>query len=683
MRFQSAKQPRTRVRLASYSTSYAYTPLDQLWQGPLAGGGEYQYLYCSSSQPQQLTGLYTSGATCSTKTGPVYTANTYDGFGNMTSRTFSNTTGTLTYDILDHLTQWSANANNQEQYLYDASGQRMLRRFTNNNGTTILTYPFGIEEHQYSGSGSNQWNVYYYFLAGQLLGSLDGNGTQFYLVDALGSIVSDFNNAAGAAALKGNQLFGPYGLNRYFAGNINTAKGFIWQYNDGTGLDYLNARYYDPVVGVFLSADMVQGNLQGMNPYAYVNGNPETHSDPSGRMFITEVGGGGGGLTVSPPSPQQSSCNFFCGLWNGAKGFVTGTVHVVANVADFVTGASSMLNDVRTIFSSKASFWDKVGAGADLVTNAASDVLMVTGIGEAARGIDLLVKGGVDLGKHLLEGEGAATLEHVAAGLGCGLSFAPATLVATAKGEQAIGTLHVGQKVWAYNPKTHKMEQEPILHVWINHDTDLVDLTLTTTTAAQHGKAATKTSETIHTNKKHPFLTKEKGFLTVGQITLGMHVLRADGTYGVVTGWRVVPGAEMMYDLEVAQDHTFTVGIQQWVVHNCASSLPKALQDLVNSGYQLESHFIERWVGDATHAARGVGLAAQDVVDVLQGGYHYLKTGDSYFSATKGGLTILYTQGRNTLFDLIERGVPSKGVTPLLQLIPNWTNPFYWMDLKP
>ncbi len=55
----------------------------------------------------------------------------------------------------------------------------------------------------------------------------------------------------------------------------------------------------------------------------------------------------------------------------------------------------------------------------------------------------------------------------------------------------------------------------------------------------------------------------------MGQITLGMHVLRADGIYGVVTGWKVVPGAEMMYDLEVARDHTFTVGIQQWVVHNC------------------------------------------------------------------------------------------------------------------
>jgi len=112
--------------------------------------------------------------------------------GNVASRTANTTTGTLTYDILDHLTQWYVSSSNQEQHLYDASGQRMLRRFTN-------------------GSGSNQWNVYYYFLAGRLLGSLDGNGTQFYLTDAQGSLVSAFTNAQGGASMKGNQLFGPYG----------------------------------------------------------------------------------------------------------------------------------------------------------------------------------------------------------------------------------------------------------------------------------------------------------------------------------------------------------------------------------------------------------------------------------------------------------------------------------------
>ena len=163
----------------------------------------------------------------------------------------------------------------------------------------------------------------------------------------------------------------------------------------------------------------------------------------------------------------------------------------------------------------------------------------------------------------------------------------------TDHGKQAIGTLQVGERVLAYNPRTHKMEQKPILHVWINHDHDLVDLTITTTTKGPGGKV-TKTSEVVHTNQKHPFFTMEHGFLPVGQIKLGMHLLRADGRIGMVTGWKVVPGTKTMYNLEVAQDHTFTVGAGQWVVHNCASgpgggpSGSGTIDVLKQSGYKID-----------------------------------------------------------------------------------------------
>jgi len=89
----------------------------------------------------------------------------------------------------------------------------------------------------------------------------------------------------------GNQVYDPYGTNRYSSGTIGTNKGFTGQYTDTlTGLDYYNARYYDPVVGVFLAADTVQGNPQGMNPYAYVLGNPETKNDPTGRCPWCVIG---------------------------------------------------------------------------------------------------------------------------------------------------------------------------------------------------------------------------------------------------------------------------------------------------------------------------------------------------------------------------------------------------------
>jgi hypothetical protein len=54
-----------------------------------------------------------------------------------------------------------------------------------------------------------------------------------------------------------------------------------------------------------------------------------------------------------------------------------------------------------------------------------------------------------------------------------------------------------------------------------------------------------------------------------------MHVVEAGGQIGVITGWKVVPGIQTMYNLEVAQDHTFTVGAGQWVVHNDCGSTPQ------------------------------------------------------------------------------------------------------------
>ncbi len=108
-------------------------------------------------------------------------------------------------------------------------------------------------------------------------------------------MLATFSNTANAAALLGNQT---YGSQQYQSGSMGTNKGFTGQYNDNaTGLDYYNARYYDPVAGVFLSADTVQGNAKGMNPYGYVNGNPETLSDPTGMHVVCgdTCGGGGGG----------------------------------------------------------------------------------------------------------------------------------------------------------------------------------------------------------------------------------------------------------------------------------------------------------------------------------------------------------------------------------------------------
>ena len=51
---------------------------------------------------------------------------------------------------------------------------------------------------------------------------------------------------------------------------------------------------------MFLTADVKQGNLQGMNPYDYVGGNPETRNDPTGNCAECVAADIGIGLVVAP-----------------------------------------------------------------------------------------------------------------------------------------------------------------------------------------------------------------------------------------------------------------------------------------------------------------------------------------------------------------------------------------------
>ncbi len=180
---------------------------------------------------------------------------------------------------------------------------------------------------------------------------------------------------------------------------------------------------------------------------------------------------------------------------------------------------------------------------------------MLNGMGEL---LDLAKLGGTEL-KDVAEHEIESGLEICGA-----LSFRPDTQVAVSTGKQAIGSLKVGDKVWAYNPPTKKMELQPIEKVWINHDDDLVDLTITTTKPTTKNHPEEQTSEVIHTNKKHPFLTQEEGFVPVSDLPILMHVVKADGSVGMITSWQVVPGTQTMYNLAVAQDHTYTVCL--WAV---------------------------------------------------------------------------------------------------------------------
>ena len=94
---------------------------------------------------------------------------------------------------------------------------------------------------------------------------------EFYAVDNLDSKVVSF----GINGSKINSFsYDTWGFN----GSIEAS--FTGKQLDSTGLYYFNARYYDPVIGRFLTEDP---NKQGMSWYTYCSNNPINMIDPDGK----------------------------------------------------------------------------------------------------------------------------------------------------------------------------------------------------------------------------------------------------------------------------------------------------------------------------------------------------------------------------------------------------------------
>lgn len=79
----------------------------------------------------------------------------------------------------------------------------------------------------------------------------------------------------------------PYGekLNQSAPSSSNAIGYHGKPYDDVTGLSYMGARYYDPVLGRFMGIDPVDfqaDNLHSFNRYTYANNNPYKYVDPDG-----------------------------------------------------------------------------------------------------------------------------------------------------------------------------------------------------------------------------------------------------------------------------------------------------------------------------------------------------------------------------------------------------------------
>ncbi|HRJ45625.1 MAG TPA: RHS repeat-associated core domain-containing protein [Caldilineaceae bacterium] len=97
-------------------------------------------------------------------------------------------------------------------------------------------------------------------------------------------------SASGASTA--SRTYYAYGSTRSSSGTLQTDRTYTGQKQDGTGLLYMNARYYDSTLGVFLSPDTLvpdAGRVVDYNRFLYVRGNPLKYNDPSGHYSNEEI----------------------------------------------------------------------------------------------------------------------------------------------------------------------------------------------------------------------------------------------------------------------------------------------------------------------------------------------------------------------------------------------------------
>jgi RHS repeat-associated protein len=131
-------------------------------------------------------------------------------------------------------------------------------------------------------------------------------------------------------------------------------KGFIGERPDPeTGLLYLNARYYDPALGRFISPDDWDPTLAGVgtNRYAYAGNDPVGKSDPNGHM---------GSKGCAPCEPTN---------WDDVQSGL--------DLAGFAGPVGPFADGLNTVISAARGDW---GAAA---LNAAA---IVPGVGDAVKG---------------------------------------------------------------------------------------------------------------------------------------------------------------------------------------------------------------------------------------------------------------------------------------------------------
>ena len=483
------------------------------------GGSTKTYYYENASWKDLLTKIKIGNTTKNiTYTTPGLPDNWYNG----SDYTFTWKHGTQLATVVKD--------NQTTTYSYDMDGIR--------NGKTVgsTAYHFdtlsGKVMHQ-TGAARELWFIYDENGEPYMLLSKQGSTVKYYwyLLNTQGDVVGILNQALQKVAM---YRYDPYGKVVYEStsygddiGTINPLRYRGYFYDFESGLYYLQSRYYDPVIGRFISADCFEttepDGFLNCNMFAYCENDPVNHEDADGTLpkwatkviIGTAVIAAAAVLTVATAGTGTAVACFAVGALQGS-----------------ITGAA-------------------IGAAQGAVTGAVAHRIATgswKGSGEAA------LNGAAD---GYLAG---AITGFITGGLTSKACFVAGTAVLASTGYVAIENVKAGDYVWAWDEETGDTALKQVVETYINETTELVHVYVN--------------GEEIVTTPTHPFYSPVKGWTSAIHLRAGDILVLVNGEYVIVeqVQHELLEAPIPVYNFQVEGYHTYYVANCGVLVHNSCNA---------------------------------------------------------------------------------------------------------------
>ena len=317
------RQVDTRPDEAPYVTTYGYDALDRLEnytlaaETPLAEKHTYTYVGHNrrTEELQQMeapgNGLPLQFETKSLKTwnydernrlklveegvpGAEYTLELdYDANGNLIERVRNAGDAVeltlFDFDARDNMVSAIVDGRTVGRFDYDHQGYRVRAEDTDRGSVDSFYAGSALHEQQQNGSAY----AVYHPLGGSAVALENvgaGTGVSYYHNDAIGS-VSHLTEPDGTmgASYRTDPWGAPIDPTAFEGPNRKLFTGH--EYDPETRLHHMKARYMDPEIGRFTSADSYMGepgNPLTLHRYGYAGGNPSRFTDPTGHFYVDE-----------------------------------------------------------------------------------------------------------------------------------------------------------------------------------------------------------------------------------------------------------------------------------------------------------------------------------------------------------------------------------------------------------